>query len=34
MTEQMEALSDTAEKIKAGLEAKGISVKYDDRDNT
>ena len=31
--EQLGALSDTAKKIKAGLEALGISVKYDDRDN-
>jgi prolyl-tRNA synthetase len=31
--EQLIALSDTARKIKAGLEASGISVKYDDRDN-
>ena len=30
---QLEALSETAKKIKAGLELKGISVKYDDRDN-
>ena len=29
----MTALSDTAGKIKTGLEALGISVKYDDRDN-
>jgi len=31
--EQLVALSDTARKIKTGLEASGISVKYDDRDN-
>jgi prolyl-tRNA synthetase len=31
--EQLAALSETAVKIKAGLEALGISVKYDDRDN-
>jgi prolyl-tRNA synthetase len=31
--EQIGALSDTAVKIKSGLEALGISVKYDDRDN-
>ncbi len=31
--EQLGALSDTAIKIKTGLEALGISVKYDDRDN-
>jgi prolyl-tRNA synthetase len=31
--EQLGVLSDTAKKIKAGLEALGISVKYDDRDN-
>ena len=31
--EQIGALSDTAIKIKTGLEALGISVKYDDRDN-
>ena len=31
--EQLGALSDTAKKIKTGLEALGISVKYDDRDN-
>ena len=29
---QLEGLSVTAEKIKAGLEAKGITVKYDNRD--
>ncbi|TAL64427.1 MAG: proline--tRNA ligase, partial [Bacteroidetes bacterium] len=32
-TEQLGAISETAKKIKAELEAKGISVKYDDRDN-
>jgi len=31
--EQLVALSETARKIKSGLEALGISVKYDDRDN-
>jgi prolyl-tRNA synthetase len=31
--EQLVALSETAGKIKSGLEALGISVKYDDRDN-
>jgi prolyl-tRNA synthetase len=31
--EQIGALSDAAVKIKTGLEALGISVKYDDRDN-
>ncbi len=31
--DQLVTLSDTAVKIKAGLEALGISVKYDDRDN-
>jgi prolyl-tRNA synthetase len=31
--EQLGNISDTARKIKTGLEAKGISVKYDDRDN-
>ena len=31
--EQLVALSDAARKIKSGLEALGISVKYDDRDN-
>ena len=31
--EQLVALSETAIKIKSGLEALGISVKYDDRDN-
>ena len=31
--DQIGALSETATKIKAGLEALGISVKYDDRDN-
>jgi prolyl-tRNA synthetase len=31
--EQLSTLSETAKKIKEGLEAKGISVKYDDRDN-
>ena len=31
--EQLSAISEKAEKIKAGLEAIGISVKYDDRDN-
>jgi len=31
--EQLVALSETAVKIKTGLEALGISVKYDDRDN-
>jgi prolyl-tRNA synthetase len=31
--EQLAALSETANKIKADLVAKGISVKYDDRDN-
>ena len=31
--EQLDALSQTALKIKSGLEALGISVKYDDRDN-
>lgn len=30
--EQLAAISDVAKKIKKGLEAKGISVKYDDRD--
>ena len=33
MTEQLAELSETAKKIKTDLEAKGISVKYDDRDN-
>jgi prolyl-tRNA synthetase len=32
-TEQLSAISVTAVKIKEELEAKGISVKYDDRDN-
>jgi prolyl-tRNA synthetase len=32
-TEQLAALSVTAKEIKSGLEAIGISVKYDDRDN-
>ena len=32
-TEQLESISSTAKKIKTDLEAKGISVKYDDRDN-
>jgi len=32
-TEQLATLSETAKKIKAGLEVLGISVKYDDRDN-
>jgi prolyl-tRNA synthetase len=32
-TEQLSSLSETAKKIKEELEAKGISVKYDDRDN-
>jgi prolyl-tRNA synthetase len=31
--DQIPALSETANKIKADLEKKGISVKYDDRDN-
>jgi prolyl-tRNA synthetase len=31
--EQLAALSETAGKIKTGLEALGVSVKYDDRDN-
>ena len=31
--DQVPALSETARKIKSGLEAIGISVKYDDRDN-
>jgi prolyl-tRNA synthetase len=31
--EQLAALSGTARKIKTGLEALGVSVKYDDRDN-
>ena len=31
--DQISALTDVALKIKAGLEALGISVKYDDRDN-
>jgi prolyl-tRNA synthetase len=31
--EQLTTLSETARKIKTGLEALGISVKYDDRDN-
>jgi prolyl-tRNA synthetase len=31
--EQLATISETAKKIKADLEAKGISVKYDDRDN-
>jgi prolyl-tRNA synthetase len=31
--QQLAALSETARKIKSGLEALGISVKYDDRDN-
>jgi prolyl-tRNA synthetase len=31
--EQIDALSESAKKIKAGLEALGITVKYDDRDN-
>jgi len=31
-TDQLVALSEAAKKIKAGLEAQGISVKYDDRD--
>jgi prolyl-tRNA synthetase len=31
--EQLVALSETARKIKTGLEALGVSVKYDDRDN-
>lgn len=31
--EQLAALSETANKIKTDLQAKGISVKYDDRDN-
>jgi prolyl-tRNA synthetase len=31
--EQLDALSGAAKKIKTGLEALGISVKYDDRDN-
>jgi prolyl-tRNA synthetase len=31
--EQLVALSDTVRKIKTGLEALGVSVKYDDRDN-
>jgi prolyl-tRNA synthetase len=30
--EQLEGLAETAGKIKAGLEAQGITVKYDDRD--
>jgi len=32
-TEQLSAISETAGKVKTGLEALGISVKYDDRDN-
>ena len=32
-TEQLDALSVAVNKIKSGLEALGISVKYDDRDN-
>jgi prolyl-tRNA synthetase len=32
-TEQLDALSAAVKKIKTGLEALGISVKYDDRDN-
>jgi len=32
--EQIDALSEAAKKIKTGLEALGITVKYDDRDNT
>jgi prolyl-tRNA synthetase len=32
-TEQLAGLSETALRIKAQLEAKGVSVKYDDRDN-
>ena len=32
-TEQFSAISETAGRIKTGLEALGISVKYDDRDN-
>jgi len=32
-TEQMDTISIVAKKIKADLEAKGISVKFDDRDN-
>ncbi len=32
-TDQLGALSETANKIKAELESSGISVKYDDRDN-
>ncbi len=31
--EQLERISEAARSIKAGLEAKGISVKYDDNDN-
>jgi prolyl-tRNA synthetase len=31
--DQLSTLSETAVKIKTGLEAQGISVKYDDRDN-
>jgi prolyl-tRNA synthetase len=32
-TDQLTAMSETVKKIKSGLEALGISVKYDDRDN-
>jgi prolyl-tRNA synthetase len=32
-SDQLALLSETAKKIKTGLELKGISVKYDDRDN-
>jgi prolyl-tRNA synthetase len=32
-TEQLDSISATAKKIKTDLEASGISVKYDDRDN-
>jgi prolyl-tRNA synthetase len=32
-TDQLALLSETAKKIKSDLELKGISVKYDDRDN-
>jgi len=32
-TEQLDIISETAKKLKSGLEALGISVKYDDRDN-
>ena len=32
-TDQLTVMSETVKKIKSGLEAHGISVKYDDRDN-